>query len=407
MTTQENTHWFQISLLIAGISIGAGMLGIPLLIGAVGFIPGMIINTICWLLMLATGLLYLEASYWMPGNSHILSISQKFLGPVGKWVSGACFILLYYCLMVAYISGVSPIFSTAFEICFGIALPALQANILSSIVFAGIILLGTLFIEKINALLMLGLVISFILLLTQGITEFDVGNLMQAHWKAILIPAPVLFGAYGYHNIVPTVANLMRNSPQDAKKAVIVGSMIPFLFFSIWITFTLGICDEKMLQTALNQGIPITQAIQEHSQNSFVGKVSSFFTFFALVTSLIGVSFSILDFLRDAFCKYKGKRFDTLLCFAIFAPTTLIASIDPYVFIVFLGIAGGFGEAILNAIIPILIVWKGRYKFKQEGIVFLKGGKILLSILIIFTGLIIVLEAIKLLGECKIISPII
>ena len=68
------------TFLIAGTMIGAGMLGIPLVTGEAGFIPGMVITLAVWFFMYCTGLLFLEVTLWMPDGSNVLSISGKFFG---------------------------------------------------------------------------------------------------------------------------------------------------------------------------------------------------------------------------------------------------------------------------------------------------------------------------------------
>jgi tyrosine-specific transport protein len=62
-----------------------------------------------------------------------------------------------------------------------------------------------------------------------------------------------------------------------------------------------------------------------------------------------------------------------------FVPPFICASINPTIFDTALGIAGGFGEAVLNGLVPIFFVGTARYTFKtKEGN---KGALILLLIL--------------------------
>jgi len=102
--TQEVSVWSGV-LLIGGTSIGAGMLALPVVTGLSGFFPAMVVNTVCWLFMLATGLLLLEATLWMKEGANILSMTERILGPAGKVFGGGAFIFLYYCLLISYISG--------------------------------------------------------------------------------------------------------------------------------------------------------------------------------------------------------------------------------------------------------------------------------------------------------------
>ena len=89
-------------LLIAGTTIGAGMLGLPLVTAEAGFIPAVVVTVLVWALMLLTGLLYMEATLWCQDGANILSISEKYLGTFGKVICGVLFTFLYYSLMIAY-----------------------------------------------------------------------------------------------------------------------------------------------------------------------------------------------------------------------------------------------------------------------------------------------------------------
>ena len=128
---QEGSVWSGI-LLIGGTSIGAGMLALPVVTGLSGFLPAMLVNTVCWLFMLATGLLLLETTLWMKSGANILSMTERFLGPVGKFFGGGSFIFLYYCLLISYISGGGPLLADSLQSHLGLQLSAP----VSSLIFA-------------------------------------------------------------------------------------------------------------------------------------------------------------------------------------------------------------------------------------------------------------------------------
>ncbi|MES2272690.1 MAG: aromatic amino acid transport family protein, partial [Chlamydiota bacterium] len=48
------------TLLVAGTSIGAGMLALPVVTASGGFLPALFVYFLCWLFMTCTGLLLLE-----------------------------------------------------------------------------------------------------------------------------------------------------------------------------------------------------------------------------------------------------------------------------------------------------------------------------------------------------------
>ena len=101
-----NTN-FQIiraAFLIAGTTIGAGMLGIPLFTAACGFYPALLMTFGVWAFMLLTGLLLLEVSLNMPEGASFLSLASRYMGAFGVAITGGLFVFLYYSLMVAYVA---------------------------------------------------------------------------------------------------------------------------------------------------------------------------------------------------------------------------------------------------------------------------------------------------------------
>jgi len=69
-----------------------------------------------------------------------------------------------------------------------------------------------------------------------------------------------------------------------------------------------------------------------------------------------------------------------------------VANLYPGIFIEAIGVAGGYGEAILNGLLPIAIVWVGRYWMKLPSEYSLFGGRTMLIMLALFTLLIIGIE---------------
>ncbi|SCA63623.1 hypothetical protein SCG7086_AY_00010, partial [Chlamydiales bacterium SCGC AG-110-P3] len=51
------------------------------------------------------------------------------------------------------------------------------------------------------------------------------------------------------------------------------------------------------------------------------------------------------------------------------------------------GIAGGFGCALLLGLLPVLMVWSGRYTLGLGGDHQLSGGKVVLGLLVLFVAI--------------------
>lgn len=392
LNSQEGGNIWSGVLLIGGTSIGAGMLALPIVTGLSGFFPAMLVNTLCWLFMLITGLLLLEVTLWMPDRSNILSMTQRFLGPVGKFFGGASFIFLYYCLLISYISGGAPLLAEVMTRHLGVDLPSTWSYALFATCFGAIIYFGHRVVDRVNWLLMVSLILSYILLLIFGSAEVSIDHLMNKHWGLTMAAAPVLFSAYGYHNIVPSVSTYLKRDPNKLRLAILLGTALPFIVYSLWQWMILGTLSPEDIALSAEQGVPVTHTLQEITGSKVLSMIGGYFGFFALVTSFLGVSLSMVDFFADGF-RVKTMGLPRIaLCLLVFIPPAIFAAVNPGIFIEALGIAGGFGEAILNGMIPILMVWVGRYHMKLEGQYRVMGGRPLLVFLLLFTLFIIGLE---------------
>lgn len=380
------------ALLVAGTCIGAGMLALPLVTGQAGFWPAMAINGLCWLFMLATGLLFLEATLWMPDGANVLSMAERFFGKPGKVVGGISFLFLYYCLMVAYLAGGSPLITSFTANTLGLTLSHTSGCLLIAVLFGGVVLLGTRAIDRANILLMVGLIVSYVLMIGFGATEVQSPLLTRQAWPISLLALPTLFSAYGYHNIIPSLCTYLKRDEKKLRYGILFGTLIPLLAYAAWQWLVIGAVTEKALRDAADQGTPISHLLLTVT-NAWVGRLALFFSFFAIVTSLLGVGMSMVDFLGDGLAIVKREGWKRLgLCIAVFLPPVFFAVEDPRLFLEALAYAGGFGEAILNGLLPIGIVWLGRYHLQLPSAYRLPGGRLSLLVLFIITFFVIALE---------------
>jgi len=380
------------TLLVAGTTIGAGMLGIPLLTAKAGFYPAMGITILVWLFMLATGLLFLEATLWMHEGANVLSMSRRFLGRMGKVAAGGMFLFLYYCLMIAYFAAGAPIFTGFLEQAFGLAPGGVFGYLSYGLLFGGIVAVGLKAVDRINYLLMAALFISYFSLVGIGSSLVSAERFQESNWGAMVFAAPVLFSSFGFHNVIPSLVTYFNRDVRVLRKSIFFGTLIPLIIFLVWQWLIIGAVPEGAIEEALKNGQPATAALQTLIGNPWVMKVGQFFAFFALITSMLGVSFSMVDFLADGLKVKRTGKWRVFLCFTVFFPPFILTVLDPKIFVTALGFAGGFGEAFLNGLIPVMLVWVGRYSRKIGGREQLGGGRLLLALLFMLSLSVAVFE---------------
>lgn len=378
------------TLLIAGTTIGAGMLGIPLVTAKAGFLPAMGITVAVWLFMMATGLLYLEATLWMHEGANVLSMSRRFLGRSGKWFAGATYLFLYYCLMVAYFAAGAPIFISFLGL-----EPSVWGYLVYGIVFGAIVVFGIKTVDRINYILMMAMFLSYAALVGIGLPEVSSERFITQDWSKVVFAAPILFSAFGFHNVIPSLTTYFNRNVRVLRRSIFWGTLIPLVVYLIWQWLIIGVVPESAVDAALAEGKPATAALQSLIGSPWIMTMGQFFAFFAVVTSMLGVAFSMVDFIADGMNIKAHKTLTRLaLCLLVFSPPFLFATLDPKIFVTAIGFAGGFGEAFLNGLLPVALVWVGRYRRELGGHEQLFGNKAMLSALFVLSVAVMILEII-------------
>lgn len=371
------------ALLVAGTSIGGGMLALPVLTSLGGFLPSLVIYLLCWLFMACTGLLLLEVACWLPKDSNIVSMAEHTLGSIGKYAAWCLYLFLFYCLTLAYIVGCGDLVAQLF----GNSIPEWMGMLIFVIFFSPFLFLGAKTIGHLNIYLMIGLGLSYCAFVFLGYRYVNHDLLSHRNWSASLLALPIAFTAFAYQGIVPTLFNYMHQDVRSTRAAIVIGSFIPLIAYVIWQWLILGIVPTdgpNGLAEALNKGQNAVYPLKHFIGSSWVYIVGQFFAFFALVTSFFGVTLGLLDFLADGLKVKKDSTGKLGLIAAIIIPPLLVAFVQPHLFLIALDYAGGYGCAILLGLLPILMVWNGRYYKGLKSEFALPGGKIVLSLLIMF-----------------------
>jgi tyrosine-specific transport protein len=377
------------TLLIAGTTIGVGMLALPVATGAGGFVPSVIIYLICWLFMLCTGLLLVEVCLWMPKDTSFISIADKILGPIGRNIFWVVYLFLFVSVMIAHAAGGGAVLLDIT----GWKISNTAAVFIYSAVLAPVVYLGARSVDRLNMFLISGVVICYIAFIAFSISHVNFHLLAHSNWTKAWYALPILFTAFTYQVIIPTLMTYMERNVKKIRLAIFLGSSIPLFIYLLWEFVILGIIPAEGLLEASKQGQnaigPLKQLVPQ------VFHVGKFFAFFALTTSFIPLALSFFDFMADGL-KWKKKGAQrAVLCTLVFGIPMLIAIAYPQIFLIALGYAGGISCAFLFGLMPPVLVWVGRYikHLPQERQ--LPGGKASLLCLMAFAFLILGYEVLQ------------
>lgn len=374
------------ALLVAGTSIGGGMLALPVLTSLAGFMPSIVVYLLCWLFMASTGLLFLEVSQWMKGEANIVSMAERTLGKPGKYFAWIIYLFLFYCLTVAYMVGSGNMFVGLFPY----SIPDWLGSLFFALLLAPLISIPTVWVGHLNIWLVAGLALSYFGFVFLGFRYVQPELLNHYDWSYSLKILPIAFISFAYQGIVPTLASYMHYNVKNIRKAILIGSFIPFIAYVIWEWLILGIIPldgSHGLKETLQQGQNAVYPFKFFVANEYTYWLGQAFAFFALITSFLGVSLGLRDFLADGLNIQKDLKGKFLLIFLVLLPPLCIAISYPHIFLIALDYAGGFGSALLLGLLPIVMVWRGRYLLNLPFYPQLPGGKILLFLLGLFVSI--------------------
>lgn len=371
------------TLLVAGTCVGAAVLALPVLTAAAGFLPSVVICFLSWIVMASSGLLFLEIALWMEPDTNIVSMSGAILGRWGKGVAWVIYLYLFYSLTAAYTAGGGGLIAQWS----GGTLPAWLGSLLIILFFGPFVWAGTRAVDRINEWLVGGLILCFLAFVVVGIPLVRVEHLKVEHWGAAFTSLPVVFTSFGYQGIVPSLTEYLGRDPIKVRRAILLGTMIPFVAYLIWDWLIMGIIPlegPQGLRVAQAAGQTAVAPLRYLLDSPAIYWLGQGFAFFALTSSFLGVTLGLRDFLADGFGVRKGSWQRLGLCFLIYLPAFIITLVYPTLFIVALNYGGAIGCALLLVLLPVILVLVGRYRQEKRGPYRWHGGVAALLLLALF-----------------------
>lgn len=392
------------SLIIAGTTIGAGMLALPLASAGLGFSTALLIMLGLWALMAFTALLMVEIHQYSSQDATLHTLAKEILGTKGKWIATFAMLFLFYSLCAAYIAGGGGQFTQRISEFTGFTISAPTGTLLFTVIVAAVVTIGTATVDKVNRLLFAGKIIAMIMVLTflaPNVTESYLLS-MPLGQGLIIASIPVIFTSFGFHGSIPAIVNYLDGHTPSLRKAIVIGSAIPLIIYILWQLATLGVVSQAEL--VQNSGLSaLIGTLARSAHQSGLGSMIGIFADLALLTSFLGVSLGLFEFMGDTLRK-KGAGINRFVAsVATFTPPLLFALFYPQGFIMALGYAA-IALAVLAIFLPIAMVVRVRSQASSSEYYQVVGGKPALMItgviglLIVAAQLMVTIGALPALG---------
>lgn len=334
--------------IVAGTAIGAGMLALPLATAALGVMPTVLLLMVIWGVSAYTALLMLEINLRSGVGDNVHAITGKTLGKTGQLIQGASFLSLLFALTAAYLTGGSSLLVLKAQAFFDVALDKQLAVLLFTVFLGGFAAFGVVWIDKASRLLfslMVALLILVVMFLLPGV---EMGTLVaqgssllgtDADMSLWMAAIPVVFTSFGFHVCIATLVGYLDGEAKILRKVLLIGSTLPLICYLLWLTVTLGTLGAETIESFNGSLGALVSALQAVVDSDVVSKCIGLFADLALITSFLGVTMSLFDFVAELI-RAKPNWMGRLQTWLItFVPPLLCALYYPDGFVKVLGFA--------------------------------------------------------------------
>jgi tyrosine-specific transport protein len=176
----------------------------------------------------------------------------------------------------------------------------------------------------------------------------------------------VMITSFGYAIIIPSLRSYFKSDVKKLKLVILIGSCIPFIIYLLWITAVQGLIPradaDGLLHIAESGHVTslLMSATSKYVQSPWIGKFSDIFISICAITSFLGVSLCLTDFIADGLKIKKQGRGNIFIYSITFLPPLLIIILAPTIFIKASNYAGILC-VILLILLPIFMLYSGRY----------------------------------------------
>lgn len=389
-------------LMVAGTSVGTGVLGLPIATTKAGLLPTFAAFLISWAFMTLAALYILEVKMRLRGNYNLSSMIRLTLGRSGEIFSSFIILLLLYSLLCTYMMAGSAWLRVLIINYVDISNLAIIMGF--TVIFACTLYCKDRVIYNINNFLAVCLIIAFIITIGISIMPHKDGFITTHDVSAVFPTFPMLLTTFGFSIIVPAVTEYLQYEEKATRLAIYIGGGVALIAYVLWEWVTLGhipSSDLLRLHETGDNGTGVILAFADVMQSQIVSIAGRIFAIFAAITSFMGVSVALMHFLTDQldldslwklskndFVK-SGRVQRIFLLLIIYIPPILITSMIPRAFVEVLGFAGVF-VAILLGLLPGLMVYSIH---RKTG--FSIGKKIFLILSMLFFVIVIIQEVIN------------
>ena len=390
------------AMIVAGTTIGAGMLANPTATSGVWFVGSVVALIYTWVCMTASGLMLPEGNLYYPEGGSFYTMVRDLRGGGWNRINGLAMAFTLYILTYAYITSGG-----------GITERLLSGNTLQvshsggALLFCGVLTfavwLSTKAVDRFSTVLIGGMVIAFFFStagMLSGVKAEILFNTLgegDSHYLRYLwVALPVCLVSFGFHCNVPSLTKYYHKDAKKVSRAILIGTGLALLMYLLWQAAVQGNLPRGSFAEVTAKGgdvATLLAALGHYIRVDYVAPALDFFAYMAIASSFLGATLGLFDYIADLF-KFNGSLWGrTKTALVTFLPPLAMSLLYPYGFVKAICYAG-LAVAIWTVIVPALLVRAFRKRHPEGAGYRVWGGEAVIWAVLAF-GLLNILAMLK------------
>ncbi len=346
----DKERFYEAVAMLIGMTIGAGILGIPYVVAQSGFLIGALLILAIGAVVLIVNLCMGEVCLRTKGNHQLTGYAEKYLGKPGKILMLVSIFVGFYGALIAYIIGEGESLGALFSYN-PLILSILFASAMSALLFFGIKTVG-----KSELFMTATKIILFAAIIFITIFAVRAENLTSVNLLQIFLPYGVILFAFTGSAAIPEMKEVMLGQGKNLRRAIYTGMIIISIIYLLFAFIVVGASGKEVTEVA---SIGLAKIVG--------GKMlilGSLFAILAMATSYIAVGLALKEtYVYDL-------KMEKIMAWFLTVSIPLLAYLLLYVFnlmsfITIIGISGAISGCISLALI-MLIHQKAKKKGDRE-----------------------------------------
>jgi tryptophan-specific transport protein len=284
----------------------------------------------------------------------------------------------------------------------------LLAGLCFALGLALVVWFGTGLVGRASVILVAGMVVTFLLSVADLSPTVELAILLDnnpAYAPFLLAAMPYYLTSFGYHSNVPSLVKYYGKNPAVIVGCLFYGSLTTLVVYLLWLFASLGNIPRDQFTSIFSAGGNIGDLVAALSDGAGDARLSNLlgaFANFAVVSSFLGVTLGLFDFIADKFSFDDSHfgRFKTAL--VTFLPPTLGGLLFPDGFVYAIGLAG-LSAVVWGIVVPALCAKVSREKFGNP-LYRVWGGNILLYVMFTYGAVLVICYVLAACGVLPVLS---